>query len=70
MIDFDKMQVGETFPLSTMTDWDHPDNKGEFMRAQAYTEETRGAVLFSVDTVWKDTPAGRKISGYTITRTK
>jgi hypothetical protein len=70
MIDFASMQVGQTLPLSDKTEWEHPDNCQAFQAAQDYTVQSAGQVLFSVETVWKDTPAGQKIGGYTITRTR
>ena len=68
MIDFEKMEVGDTLPLSTKTIWEDPENRGEYQRAQEHTQKT--GMLFSIDTIHKDMPAGRKIAGFMITRTK
>ena len=70
MIDFEQMELGQTLPLSTKVDWEDSENRGTFMAAQAYTEQTGGNVLFSIDSIFKDTPAGRKIAGFNITRIK
>lgn len=67
MIDFDAMTVGQKTQLTTKTKWEDGPRQ-EYMRAQECT--TRTGALFSVDAVWKDTPAGQKIAGYTITRTR
>jgi hypothetical protein len=68
MIDLGAMEVGDTLPLSTKVDWEDLENRGAYIAAQEHTRLT--GQLFSVDAVYKDTSSGRKISGYTITRTK
>lgn len=68
MTNIENMEVGEKRTLSGNPDWSAAENRGAYMAAQEHTRST--GQQFSVECTHQDTPAGRKISGYTITRTK
>lgn len=65
MIDMNMMEVGETRPLSTKTQWEDAENRGAYAQAMAITAAI--GKLFEIETLRAQNGS---ISGFTITRTK